>query len=299
MSLSSDSFLYRYDNESIKYDFDSEVKSIIQKTGPIRRRKLIDYLTEKHKQERGYSEKSINRKIDKMADLGILKIVKPENFAKFGIKETDARATYLILKQTSDIKKHLDDIFKILEKGTIDDKHSVVAEIFSYEHVYVLDPIQLNIIAKNLDEKDEELVYRILIILYNHVIKKRIKPANEDEYLSVLKHLLGRYPLSPNRRKSLRGYIIALLGWSNDKDVVDQLIKDSIELEDLSTVEDEYETPFTSNVIENHRTELFNHELKLKKEGKTKNAEVIQKIKHRARKNLGIVSQEPDFPGVD
>jgi len=299
MSLSSDTFLYRYENKNIEYDFDSEVKSIIQKTGPIRRRKLINSLIGKHNEERGYSKKSINRKIDKMVDLGILKIVKPENFAKFGIKETDGRATYLILKQTSDIKKHLDDIFNILEKGNIDDKHSVIAEIIGYENVYVLDPIQLDIIVKNLDEEDVELVYNNLIILYNHVIKKKIKPANEDEYLNVLKRLLDRCPLSPDSRKSLRGYIIALLGWSDDKAVVDQLIKDSMELDDLSSVKKEYENQYTSNVIENHRTELFNHELKLKKEGKTKNAEVIQKIKHQARKNLGIVPQEPELPGVD
>lgn len=289
MNLSSD--MHKFDHEKISngYDFDSEVGLIIQKNGPIRRRNLIESLMKKHKKERGYSKKSIERKIDKMADIGILKIVKPENFAKFGIKETDSRATYLILKQTSEIKKHLDDIFKFFEEGNIEDKYSVIAEIFSYEHVYVLDTLQLDIIAENLDVEDVELNYKSLILLYKHVIEKEIKPANEDKYLSALKRLLARYPLPPQKRPTLRGYILALLGHSNDKIVVDQLITDSVEIEDISSVEDEYETLFTANVIENHRTELFKQVLKLKKEGKAKNADVIERIKHRARKHLGIV----------
>ncbi|WP_407356410.1 hypothetical protein [Methanolobus sp. WCC5] len=256
---------------------------------------------EGNEKKRGYSKITLNHKIDKMAKRGIITIIKYEDLFKYGIEETDKRASYISLKQTAGIRLHVDEIFKLFEEGDIADKNLVISEIFSYEDAYVLDPLQLDVLAKNLGEDDLNLTFNILILLYRHVIEKGIRPNKEKAYLDSLKSLLEKYPISPKKKPSFRGYVFALLGVYNDKSIVEQLIMDAENMEDLSSVEEDYDKIFTARVIENHRTELFEVERNLIKQGKIESANTLRGIKNTARARLRIIPPDDSIkiPGVD
>lgn len=60
----------------------------------------------------------------------------------------------------------------------------------------------------------------------------------------------------------------------------------------ISLIKDEYEKRYTAKVIENHRTVLFNLQIELRKEEKSKNAKVLSQIRYHAKKNLGLVESD-------
>ena len=78
-----------------EYNFDTEVKNYLAQKGYARRRQLIEDLMKSHKNERGYSLKSINRKLDKLINQGIIISLNHSDFGKLGIEDTDKKPVIL------------------------------------------------------------------------------------------------------------------------------------------------------------------------------------------------------------
>jgi hypothetical protein len=280
-------------------DFGIEVTKYLASRGIVKKGTLINYLLEKH--PRGYSLRTINRKLKQMADADIVVILNSDQIKEYGIKDLDRREKYVVLKEFTKIKEHVDSVFKLFEDGDSEDKLSALAEIGSYKKNYALNPLQLDILARSLNAEDIELTYQLLVNIYYYIIDKKTKPNDTSAFLENLKQLLTHIPSLSQKRPALRGYIIALLGMYNDKAVVDQLIQDANTMEQFCDVKDEYDKIFTAKVIETHRTELFNLERSLRKNGKEKTAKVLSQIRFQAKKNCGIadVDNGISVPGVD
>ncbi|WP_269849505.1 hypothetical protein [Methanosarcina horonobensis] len=96
-------------------DFETEVKQYLTQKGYARRKQLIEDLMKKHKNELGYSLKSINRKLDNLKKQGMIIRLEYSDFGKLGIEDTDKNASYLTLKNISKITEHMDKILERLD----------------------------------------------------------------------------------------------------------------------------------------------------------------------------------------
>jgi hypothetical protein len=290
MSLASNTGIFQYNFYKNTYDFDDEVVAILQKTPFIRRRELINYLMNKNHGKRGYSKTNVNQKIDKMAKRGVIALIQHEDLQKYGIREEDGRASYVTLKQSTDIRDYVDEIFQLLDEGSTSDKLLILREIFSYEKNYVFTPLQLDILVKNLVEDDHELRFYLVGLIHRLIYLFGNKPKNETLFLKLLRDMLKNYPTSPENKFNYRFFLIELLGMYNDRAVVDQLIKDAETLENLSSIEGDYSQAWTAQVIENHRKELFELERRLNKINKLNNLSTIRNIRQKAREHLGMIN---------
>jgi len=286
-----------------KIDFDNEVVDYVSEKGFVRKGNLINYLHETHPSDSGYSIPNVEKKISKLIQRGILTTLKYKDLEAYGIEETDRRSSYIVPKDFSGIKNHIDSIFEGLEPNNIDMQKRVLDELNLYKRKYSLTPNQLDVLAQFLNSKDDELTLNILRIIYRHVINKNIKPRNEKEFLEKLRTLLKEYPHPVEEGSPLRSYIIWLLGFYNDKSVIDRLIEDAKDLDLFISVFDDYSYEFTARIIEEHRAELFELKSKLIDEGKITNAEHIDEIRLKAieilekNKEARSNSHRPD--GVD
>ena len=80
--------------------------------------------------------------------------------------------------------------------------------------------------------------------------------------------------------------MIWLLGYYNDKAVIDRLIEDAKDIDVLSSVMDDYSYEFTVKLIGDYKTDLFNLCTKLIDEGKEHNAKLIDEIRLKASNHL-------------
>lgn len=289
-----------------KNDFENEVIDFLNKKGGATKEELVKYLQTNHSDgdghERGYSSKNLDTKLGNLVKQGVLLRTQDQaDLNRFGIKKKDGRASYYFSKASTEIKDHVDFVFNHFDEGDSEDKLAALAEIDSYKKVYLLNPLQLDVLVRNLDERDIELSYQLLVVLHYYIIETNIKPHDTSSLLSNLRDLLANYPPVSQKRSTLRGFIIALLGIYNDQAVIDQLIKDANILEDLSYVKDEYDKNYTARVIEKYRTELFNLEKDLRKSGRKKNAKILSQIRYQAKKHTGMVDNDNGIhvPGVD
>lgn len=270
-------------NEYKKYknrvNFEDEVAELLAEKGRIRRAQLVNDLLEGHKGERGYSLKSINRKLDQMIKTEFLISLKFKDLQKYGIEETDRRASYLILKKSLKMKEDLDKIFSYLDSGEPDVQKQVLEELARYKEKYVLDPHQLDVLAVHLDSKDDELVNDLLDILFKYITEKGIEPSNKEKILENLRALLKRHKKSPIENPNLRRRVTGLLGYYRDSFVIEQLKEDAETLEDPTSVSSDYYSEFIAPLIEEHSLELFNFQMDLKLRGKGKASELISRIK--------------------
>ncbi|WP_406661689.1 hypothetical protein V7O66_03990 [Methanolobus sp. ZRKC3] len=270
-------------NIKSEVDFDTEVLEYLNVKGYVRRRQLVNYLMKTHPDKRGYKKKSIDRKLSNMRKSGILVSLKYDDLPKYGIKETDGRASYLIPKKTLKRKKDLDKTFSYLDSADITTKKLILEEISRYEIKYVLSPNQLDILAEHLDTEDNELVDSLLEILFRYIVEKGIEPSNKDKFLEILRLLLKLYKVSPDEYPILRRHITWVLGYYRDSFVIDQLKIDAESLEDPSSVKCDYCDPLIAPFIEEHSLELFNFQIELKLQGKERASEFISQIKDEAR----------------
>ncbi|KGK98713.1 hypothetical protein LI82_07665 [Methanococcoides methylutens] len=267
-------------------EFDNEVVDYVSEKGFVRKGKLIDYLYETHPKDSGYSKPNVEKKISKLIQRGILTTLKFEELEAYGIEETDRRSSYILPKDFSGIKNHIDFIFEGLETDNINMQKRVLDEINLYKTKYSLTPNQLDVLIQFLNSKDDELTVNILRVIYRHLINKNIKPKNEKEFLDKLRRLLKEYPHPVEKGSPIRSYIIWLLGFYNDEAVIDRLIEDAKDLDLLISVFDDYSYEFTAKLIEDHRTELFGLENELIAEGKLQNSGLIAEIRKKALTNL-------------
>lgn len=274
-----------------KVNFDIEVIDYLSKKGYVRRRDLLQYFMELHKGDKdysGYSEKSINRKLDSMVKRKLITILKNGDLKKFGIEDNDKRASYLTLKKTEEITEHIDTVIEKISSDNPVKQKMALREIERYEKQYVLTPKQLDTLVSQLDTEDIDLTDQIIRIIYTYIDKKSIEPYNVPATINMLRELLNRYPHPLPSNKNLRTYFIFLLGHYNDYAVVERLKKDAEELGNLHEVLGEYESSYTANVIEEHREELYDFEENLRLEGKEEQAQFIAQARVRAMIHLGM-----------
>ena len=282
MNLNTNSISNDTNNINNEVDFDIEVLNYLDAKGYIRRRQLVKDLMDLHPDERGYSQKSIDRKLANMGKLGILVSLKYDELQKYGIKETDKRASYPIPKKTLKMKEDLDKTFSYLDSADPTIKKLILEEISRYEEKYVLDPYQLDILVDHMNAEYDELVNSLLVILFRYIDEKGIEPSNNDKFLEILRSILKHYRVSPNEYPSLRRYITWLLGYYRDSFVIDQLKMDAETLEDPSSVICDYCDRLIAPFIEEHSLELFNFQIELKLKGKEGASEFISQIKDEA-----------------
>lgn len=282
--------------KSDKYDFDTEIRQFIVEKGYVRRRQLVEDLKNKHKSERGYSLKSINRKLDNLINQGMIISLKYPDFEKLGIEDTDKRASYLTLKDISKIKEHID---KILERLGYEDpikQKMALKEIARYKQMYVLTPKQLDLVVSHFDKVigreniDDELVDKLLLLLTDYVLERRIEPTNKTKMVDLLTNLLKIFPIPIPLHKNLRTHIIHLLGYYEHKAVIERFMEDARTLKDLHSLEEEnvYNTEYTANLIEEHREELYKLEEELAVEGKLEASQFVSNVRTMAMIILGL-----------
>lgn len=277
--------------------FEDEVTELLSKKRYMIRAQLIEYILEIYKGELGYSEKTINRKLDEMIkkeDVVSLKYNTKDNtndenndenndadnddnddLSKYGINETNKRVSYLILKRTMKIKKDLDKIFKYIASGELAAQKLALEEIRRHSGEYLLDPYQLDILVSCLHSKDDDFVNNLLDTLCEYILGRGIEPSNKENLLEILKDLLKRYTGSLEHT-NLRRHIFWLLGNYRDSTVFEQLKKDVENLEDPTIIAPEYCNEYVAPLIEEHALELFAFKLELK--GNEKASEFIFRI---------------------
>jgi len=269
-------------------DFDTEVIDILSKKGFVRRAQLIQTLKSKHRRDSGYSEKSINRKLDSMVKRGIVSKLKGDALKQAGINIDDGRASYFTLKKSDDIRRHIDSVIDNISSDNTIKQKMALKELERYEKHCLLNPSQLDILISLLGTEDIDFIGNILRLIYTYVDKKDIEPYNKAEAVKMLRTLLNRYPKPlPHNHKNLRTHLIFLLGHYNDYAVVERLKMDAEELDNLQEMHD-YESNYTANVIEEHREELYKFEEKLRLEGKEESAQFIAQTRVTAMIHLGM-----------
>ncbi|MDG6244852.1 MAG: hypothetical protein QCH31_10780 [Methanolobus sp.] len=269
-------------------DFDTEVIGILSKKGFVRRTQLIQILKNKHRGDSGYSEKSINRKLDSMVRRGIVSKLKGDALKKAGINIEDGRASYFTLKKSDDIRRHIDSIIDNISSDNTIKQKMALKELERYEKHCLLNPSQLDILISLLGTEDIDLIGNILRIVYTYIDKKDIEPYNKAEAIKMLRTVLNRYPKPlPHNHKNLRTHLIFLLGHYHDYAIVERLKKDAEELDNLQEMHD-YDSNYTANVIEEHRGELYEFEEKLRLEGQEEPAQFIGQVRVQAMIHLGM-----------
>jgi hypothetical protein len=267
-------------------DFDSKVLDYLYGKKEVERWQLKRHLMKSHPNETGYSEPNIDRKLANMVKAGKIFIKKdPDELAKYGIKKADGRVSYVFPMNVLDRMGHLNHVYSRLKTGDIIVKEASLDEIQRYENKCVFTPDHLDILVLNLDLEEVKFLDKLLQTLYNQIINKEVKPRDKDLFLENLRSLLERYPEGHRNFSMLRRRIIWLLGYYNNKAVLEQLIKDT-ESGKLSIFQNDYMDRFTARVIENGRTELYELEIRLKKKGDTETIRILDEIRKNALANL-------------
>lgn len=274
--------------------FDADLFSYLEKVVAARRQDVITYLKTKHSREKGWSRATINRRLKDLIENGdILVLHSQEELEKYGIIKTDDRASYLIAARTSEMKKHFDEILGYLEHGDDADKKEVLIEIESHKRKYVLSPTQLDLLVKNLNTENLDLLNDLVRILYTHVIEKNKEPLDKNLFVKRLRALLQKYPTPMEHEyKNLRHYIISLLGYYNEEVVVDQFIEDVNRLTNLESVLDDYSNKQVAPLIEKSRKKLFDIRRKLRKDGNIEASLFVGRVRFESMVTLGLITRE-------
>ncbi|UGV39821.1 hypothetical protein J7W08_06705 [Methanococcoides orientis] len=272
-------------------DFEEEVIQYLSEHGYARRELLIATLMKSHTKpdsngyeriEAGYSKPTINRKLTRMVKEKTILSLDYNELQRYRFPETDKRSSCLILPKTLKLKQHLDSLFTGLESKNDLYKKMVLKDLDRYGDQYILDSNQLDSLLNIFDSKDDELVDRLLNLLYQYVIDKEIKPLDEDNFLFALKSLLKRYPITPNGYSMLRRRILQLLAYYKDKTIIDQLVEDTKDDDVFNSVKDGYNHELIYPIIEEFNTQLFNLEFELRSEGKKDQAKFISELRDKA-----------------
>ncbi|AFV22398.1 hypothetical protein Mpsy_0185 [Methanolobus psychrophilus R15] len=263
-------------------DLDESLKEYLSSYGIVKRADILDAF-------RGdRSDRAIVRHLEDLKEAGFIEKLSSTQVTKYGISPTDYREKYFLLKENTEIKKHIDAIFKFFGDDDSEAKIAALGEMDTYKNYYILEPLQLDILVKNLSEKNLELSYQLMVVIHHYIVDKNIQPSDINLMLTKLRSLLKNIPPMSQQRPVLRGNIIALLCKYNDETVIEQLIEDVKTMENFADVKDEYDKLYAAKLIEKNRTKLFNLEIELRNEGKHKNAKVLSQIRDQARRGIDI-----------
>lgn len=283
-------------------DFVDEVGKAFQNRPHIRKKVLIESLAHAHSDIVGYDEVTLEKKINDLCDNGILVRIEGKELEQYGIKESDRRATYLVFKETTEIKKHFDEVSKLLDSDKIDDIEVFLREVNSYNVMrYLLNDSQLDKLVEKLEIKNDKLRSDILHLISDH-INRGVQPSDIGQIRDVLGRLLKEYPLETYKQYNMRGMIIELLGYYSNDIIIKQLTKDAEELNAnydnnlFNALTKTYSSQVLAEQIEKHRTELFNLQQKFSKEGKTNSVNFINNIRTNAIFNINNMSRTKQRP---
>lgn len=288
MSMDSSTNLISDDSNNVdnEYNFDRVVLNYLDATGHIRRRDLVKYLMDLHPDEYGYSKKSIDRKLASLVKTGDIVILKQQDeLERYGIEKEAANASYLISKRTSNTKKYLNNVIELLKSGDDVEKKEALVEIENYKEMYVLDPVQLDLLVQNLKTDNKDLINHIIGILYSYIDERGKEPQNKDLFINRLKSLVKKYP--KNVYDQLRIRLIHLLGYYNDSCVIKQFLHDVDNLDISSSLTWAYSSKYTAKIIESNKQRVFDFIIKLRKEDKDDVANFVSHIRDEARAHLG------------
>jgi len=273
-------------------EFENEVIAYLkEKNGRVRSETLVNDLIDRHTNENeegedkvdiGYSRAVIFRKIKQLVNNKIILSLDYNELMKYGFSEIDRRSVYLILPEKLKLKLHFDKVLKFLESKDSEVQKMAIREVQRYESKYQFDENQLDILVKILNKNDDDLVDYILKVILKYVTEKGRVPSDKLEIIVALKSLLQRYPVFLNKYPKLRMHVIYLLGYFNDEAVIDQLKKDANSLDDPLLVRIDYFSEYTASVIEDHKTDLFDFELKLRNNKKGEAANFVSEIRDNA-----------------
>ncbi|MBP1908441.1 hypothetical protein [Methanolobus bombayensis] len=263
-------------------DLDENLKEYLSSYGIVKREDIIDAF----RGER--SERTIIRHLEYLNEAGFIVKLSAKQVKKYGINPTDYREKYFLLKENTEIKKHIDAVFKLFNDCDSEAKIAALGEMDTYRNYYILEPLQLDILVKNLSEKDIELSYQLMVVIHHYIVDKNIQPNDINLLLTKLRSLLKNIPPMSKQRPVLRGNIVALLCKYNDETVIEQLVQDAETMENFADVKDEYDKLYAAKLIEKNRTKLFNLEIELRNKGKHNNAKVLSQIRDQARKGIDI-----------
>lgn len=257
----------------------------------------------------GYSEPTINRKIKEMIDAGEILTLSYDDLSKiFVVNENrDEKASYLVTKETFEltleIKEHLENnVFKYIDSLNSVEKRAALWEIESYEKRFDITNKEIKRILKVLrqeaENNDNELINHFVQFIYNELITKKRVVIDKKEFISTFRKLLEKYSVFNTKTNKIREKVLVILSYLGDDIVVSKMKEDIDNLDDLSMVENAYCTFFAARIIENHRADLFELEIKLASEGRKEACGFLHKVRNRAKENL--ILKEPlrinEFP---
>lgn len=293
MNLNTNLVSYDTNNINNEVNFDTEVFNYLDANGHIRRRQLVKYLMDLHSDERGYSQKSIDRKLGILVKTKQIIILKQQDdLESYGIEKEAGNASYLVSKRTNEIKGYLNNLIEHLKSDDDVKKKEVLVEIENYKKMYVLDPVQLDLLVQSLDTDNKDIIDHIIRILYSYVGERGKEPKNKDLFINHLNNLVKKYPKHINNNDHLRTALIHLLGYYNDNCVIEQFVQDVNILENPFSVQHDYESKYTANIIESNRQLIFDLITKLRRENKDEAARFVSHIRHQARAHLGLLGSD-------
>lgn len=293
MNSSTNSISYDINNIDNEVNFDTEVLNYLDVKGYLRRRQLVKDLMDLHPDERGYSQKSIDRKLGLLVKTGQIVILKQQDeLESYGIEKEAGNASYLISKRTTKIKEYLNNVIELLRSDDDIEKKEALVEIENYKEMYVLDPVQLDLLVQSLETDNKDLIDHIIRILYNYVDKRGKLPKSKDLFINHLANLVKKYPIHINNNDHLRTSLIHLLGYYNDNCVIEQLVQDAKTLENPFSVLHDYESKYTANIIESNRQLIFDLIAKLRRENKDEAVRFVSHIRSQARAHLGLLGRD-------
>lgn len=292
---------YKVKEDDIKRDknhtnFIDEVRKAYDGLPYMRKSDLIEKLELSHKNMIGYSKVTIGRKIENLCKERALVKVYRGDFEKYGIRKSALNAVYLLFKETTEIKEHIDDVLKILDSDNPRDINLVLGEINSYRNRYVFDGTQLDTFVEKLEIKDDRIRYSLFMLIFEQ-INRGIEPTNIAQLKDVLKTMLKEYPLESYKQHGIRSIVIQSLGYYEEPIVIDQLIKDAEALNEgysnqlYSSLSAAYSNQAVAKIIEANRKRLFAVERKLIKENKENGANLISSARSSAIMNLDNLSR--------
>lgn len=251
---------------------------------PTRTAQLVRDIMERHQGERGFSQPSLYRALHSLERSGRIAKIQNPDLITYGIEESSGTAVYLTLTTFAERKKHLDTVFGLLSSGDKADIKAVLDEIGLYRDRYSLTPAQLDQIVGLLDS-GTEIAEAALLILHDYFIVRDIPPADRLRFRNALRSSLVEFHKYTPSSSMMRRRIIQMLGKMGDEAVVSQLLEDARHSDDFESLRNDYLTKYTALVIESHRTELFNLERELRKEGRDREAGCIREIRQYAKEH--------------
>lgn len=278
-------------------DFTGEVRKTFGNLPYIRLRGLIAKLESEHRNRIGYSRVTLGRKTKSLCDDKILVKVYSDDFKKYGIKDEATNAVYLLFKETTEIKDHIDGVMKLLGSDDPKDIALVLKELENYRNRYLLDSIQLDRFIEKLEIRDDKLRYSLFMLIFEQ-INRGVEPIDMPQLQEILRSLLVQYPLESHKQHSLRSITIELLAYCSDPIIIDYLIKDinafdsSPNNEIFAYASNTYSTEMIANMVEENRSKLFALEKKFIKEGKENSANLISMIRANAIRNLDSINYQ-------